>query len=96
MLKITVTEEMFVRMFDEYGRSNNFSIAGRRALFAWLDELDEEIEMDVIGICCDFAEYEDIEEFRDNYGEEYKTIEDIEIVTPVIMVDDERFIVEVF
>ena len=96
MLKITVDESLFVRMFDEYGRGGNFSIPGRKALFAWFDELDEEFEFDVIGFCCDFAEYEDIVEFRKDYGEEYRTIEDIEEQTTVIPVGEESFIIQVF
>jgi hypothetical protein len=42
------------------GRKDNFSYAGLNILFDYLEEVEEscgeEIEFDVIAICCDFAE----------------------------------------
>ena len=71
-----------------------------RALFEYLVSLEEdtgeEMELDVIGICCEFYEYEDLKEFQENYGDEYQTIEDIEDQTTVIPVDGDRFIIQQF
>ena len=71
----TVNEHDFVKAFDDCGRSENFSVAGRRALFEYLTDLetdmgeDQEYELDVIALCCDFAEYgsaiEACEEYHD-------------------------------
>ena len=97
MLKVTVDESMFVSMFDEWNRSENFSIAGRRALFDWFNQFEEEIELDIIAICCDFREYEDMEEFRADYGDGYPTLEDVENETSVIPIPGgESFIIQVF
>ena len=61
-MKQTVTETMFIDAFQAI-RPQNFSIAGLRALFAHLEEVEEdtgeEMELDVIALCCDFAEYPD-------------------------------------
>lgn len=81
-------------------RPDNFSYEGLEALFDFLEQLEEdtgqEMELDVIAICCDFSEYQDLEDFRVSYGEDYETMEDIEQETIVIMVDDERFIIQDF
>jgi len=58
----TIDENEFVREFDEYNRSDNFSVQARRELFNYYDELSEctdggTFELDVIAICCDWTEY---------------------------------------
>lgn len=74
-MKTTVRQSDFVRAFDEYDRSANFTVAGREALFDYLEELEDstgkEMELDVIAICCDFEEYANIQEFVDAYGGSY-------------------------
>ena len=60
-MKQTVTEYQFVDSFRACGRESQFSVAARRALFDHFEIIeqyqDEEIELDPIGICCEFAEY---------------------------------------
>ena len=51
----TLSKYGFVRAFDEYNRSENFSYEARELLFDYYDEFDN-FEMDVIGICCDWDE----------------------------------------
>ncbi len=41
-------------------------------------------------------EYEDLEEFQGNYGEDFETIESIQDHTSVIMIDNDRFIIQAF
>jgi len=57
----TINENEFVREFDEYNRSDNFSIDSRRELFNWYEEYslatDGDWELDVIVICCEWTEY---------------------------------------
>ena len=52
--------------------------------------------MDYISFCCDYAEYENLQQFQNDYGEEYKTIEDIEEKTTVIKMGKGAFIVQQF
>jgi hypothetical protein len=54
----------FHRAFEQYGRADQFSREAREALHDYLEQLSDDIgkpiELDVIGICCDFAEYDSI------------------------------------
>jgi len=92
-MKTTITNWQFAYAFrssDTY--RNNFSYEGLFALFDYLEELEEstgeEMEFDMVGIACDFTEYASIAEFREDYGSEYKTWEDVYEDTTVISVDD--------
>lgn len=90
-MKTTVNNYQFHRAFEEMNRTTNFSYAGLNALFDYLEQYEEdtgeEIELDVIAICCDFTEYENLAEFQANYGTEYETIDDIRDNTTVIGID---------
>jgi hypothetical protein len=59
-MKQTVNKSMFMDAFKAL-RPDNFSYAGLSALFDYLEsyeeELGEEIELDVIALCCEFREY---------------------------------------
>jgi hypothetical protein len=98
-MKQTITKSDFRDAFKKMGRDSNFSYDGLGALFDYLELLEtetrEELELDVIAICCDFSEYENLAEFQNDYPD-YETMEDIENETTVIKVDDERFIIQQF
>lgn len=99
-MKQTVNEYMFVEAFRQI-RPDNFSYKGLQALFEYLeeyeDDIGEEIDFDVIGLCCEFQEYENLDEFREAYGEEYESLEAVEDRTAVIRIpDSERFIIQIF
>lgn len=56
-------------------RPNNFSYEGLRALFDYLEQLEEdtgeEIELDVIALCCEYSEIEEYEEaYKEYIGED--------------------------
>jgi len=101
-MKKTINEFNFVMAFDEMGMGANFSRAGRYALYEYLTDLEEdcgvEFELDVTGLCCEFTEYESLEDFRNSYGTEYETLEDVEEATLVIAHydNDESFIAQDF
>lgn len=96
----TLTSYDFINAFGAYGRGTQFSYDGLDKLFDYLEELEQDtgidIELDVIGLCCDYTEYGSLEEFRQEHGDEYESIEDIGDVTQVIMLDNGRFIIENF
>ena len=77
----------FKKAFKEK-RSDNFSNAALEALYAYLCDYEnntgDEIELDVIALCCDYTEYSSIEEFNNDYSTEHESIEDIEQFTTVI------------
>jgi hypothetical protein len=90
-MKTTVNSYDFHRAF-ETSRPNNFSYEGLNCLFEYLENLEqdtgEEMELDVIAICCDFTEYENLEAFWVDYDrEEYPDLESIEENTQLIRVD---------
>jgi|SRR5210317_391666 hypothetical protein len=78
----TITEWDFVNSFDEMNRSENFSVEGRKALFELLEEVNPDFELDVIAICCEFSEYEDLNELKQEYshlleGEEFEDDDEV-------------------
>ena len=72
-MKTSINEYEFCRWFEEH-RPNNFSYKGRLALFEMLtsyeEDADTEIEFDPIAFCCEYTEYEDMEEFWKEYDKE--------------------------
>ena len=91
-----ISEYDFIRAFEQV-RPDNFSRAGLSALYEYLEQLEEDIgnpiELDVIAICCEYSEYKSLEEFQEDYGDDYQSIDEIEQVTTVIPVDDDGFII---
>jgi hypothetical protein len=59
-MKQTVTLNDFRDAFRIYDRTENFTREGLEALFDHIDALEqdtgEEIELDVIALCCDYSE----------------------------------------
>ena len=96
----TITKSDFTSAFHKMGRGNNFTYEGLIALYDYLEEYEdstgEQIELDVIAICCEYNEYESLEEFQEDYSEDYQSIEEIEHATQVIMIDDTSFIIQQF
>ena len=59
-MKTTVSLGDFRDAFRAYDR-DNFSHDGLKALFEYLEDYEnggEEMELDVIALCCDFSEYD--------------------------------------
>ncbi len=94
----------FLEEFEKHGRENQFSYEGKKALFNHLkqlsDNIGEPIELlDITGICCEFTEYEDLEEFNNAYGytiDEVSSIDEIGYRTTVIPIHGEKFIIRDF
>tara|TARA_R110000822_G_C14993627_1_gene459981 strand:+ start:150 stop:461 length:312 start_codon:yes stop_codon:yes gene_type:complete len=103
-MKVYVNEHMFRDRFmqsDNY--YNKFSYKGLTALFEYIEELEddcgEEIEFDMIALCCDYSEYDDLDDFDRDYSKDGKvyTMDEIREETVVIEIPDtERFIIGVF
>jgi hypothetical protein len=57
-MKITINSgSAFAEHFCRI-RPNSFSYSGLCALYEYLEEVDTNMELDVIAICCDFSEYD--------------------------------------
>lgn len=90
----------FSQFCDAFGdeRKNQFSYEGKRALFDYLeqyeDDTDEKIELDIIALCCDYTEYEDLAELQKNYSD-IETMEELENNTQVIKIENsDGFIIQ--
>ena len=96
----TITKSDFTTAFHRMGRGNNFTYEGLNALYDYIEDYEdstgEQIELDVIALCLEYNEYESLQEFQEDYGDEYQSIEEIEHATQVIMIDDDSFIIHVF
>ena len=42
--------------FHRCGRGDQFSYEGLGILFDYLDDMGEDVELDVVGLCCEYAE----------------------------------------
>lgn len=99
-MKTEVNFYTFKNWFNT-NRPNNFSDNGIKALWNMLEEYEdstgEEIEFDPIALCCEYSEYDNMEEFHDDYNkEEYPDIESIENNTMVWEFGVESFIIQQF
>tara|TARA_R110002020_G_scaffold63282_1_gene169098 strand:- start:241 stop:543 length:303 start_codon:yes stop_codon:yes gene_type:complete len=84
-MKTNIDRYEFASWFAEH-RPNDFSPIGRLELYDMLksyeDDTDEEIEFDPIAFCCEYTEYEDMEEFWLDYDrKEYPDEQSIMDVT---------------
>jgi hypothetical protein len=82
------------------GRENQFSYEGKKALFEYEEQLEEDLgteqELDVIGLCCEYAEYDNLKELQQDYTD-YPTLEALEEATTVIKIEGtEGFIIRQF
>ena len=92
-----VTKYQFHDAFKRMGRGEQFSYAGLSALYDYLDDVDPEYSLDVIALCCEFTEYDSLEGFQEEYGDEYDSIAKIEENTLVIRIpNSDGFIVGEF
>ena len=72
-MKQTINFYQFAEQFQAV-RPNNFSREGLIALWEYLEEWEEstgeEMEFDVIALCCDFIEYESLADYQQDYSDD--------------------------
>ena len=70
-MKQSVNLYKFARAFVNANRAEQFSYEGKKALFGYLEDIEigaaEEFELDVIALCCEYTEYENIAEYVRDY-----------------------------
>ena len=94
----TVTRNDFIEWFRKSEeRKNQFTYEGLDALFDHLEEYEEgtgeKIKFDPIAICCDYTEYKNIEEYKENYALG-NNINEIRELTTVIETKNKGFIIQ--
>ena len=100
-MKQTINFYNFSDAFRKAGRADQFTYEGQRAIFDYLEEYEdstgEEVELDVVAICCEYMEYENLEEFHNIYDkEDYPNLDKLRDYTQVIEVGDDSFIIAEF
>ena len=100
-MKKTINYYDFRAEFRAFGREDQFSRQGLKALFEYLEDYEQdcetEIELDVIALCCDYVEYDSLEDFHSEYDkEDFPTLETLRDYTQVIEIDNESFIIAAF
>ena len=87
---------------DNSNYKNNFSYEGRKALFDYLEELEddtgEKIEFDPIALCCEYSEYENFKALKETYdNDEITNLETLRDFTTVIEIENsDKFIISDF
>ena len=87
-MKNTINFTDFTDAFLNMNRQEQFTYEGKKALFEYLEEYEEstgeEVELDVIALCCEYSEYSDIEELFNEYtnlfDDEFEAYEEDSIV----------------
>tara|TARA_R110000751_G_C13420936_1_gene440258 strand:+ start:199 stop:501 length:303 start_codon:yes stop_codon:yes gene_type:complete len=90
-----VTQDYFIKEFKKI-RKDNFSNRGLEALYLYLTELSEDmgedIELDVIAICCDYAEYDSLKECLEHYSD-INSLDKLNEYTTVIELEDSKGVI---
>jgi hypothetical protein len=98
---IQVTRSIFHDQFQRT-RPDQFTYAGLNALFDYLEEIESEAhngdagdnQLDVIAICCEFSQFDSVEEACEAYGKE--TMEALQDFTIVLPCEDGSVVIQLF
>jgi hypothetical protein len=75
-MKLTIENaSQFRDEFRQCGRADQFSYEALGLLFDYLEDIDPDHDLDVIALCCEYAE-DSIEQIADWYGLEFSSIEE--------------------
>ena len=101
-MKQTINFSQFCDSFSDTYK-NNFSYEGKRALFDYLESLEEDtgnqIELDPIALCCEYAEYEslgDIQKEYSNIVDQIESLDDLRDRTQAIECSNGHIIIQQF
>ena len=101
-MKNTVTSSEFTASFHRMNRGDNFSHKGLLSLFDYLEQVEEdcgqEINLDVIALCCEYSEYKDLADFQADYDkDDFPDLDALRDHTEVIEIPgSESFIIQQF
>jgi hypothetical protein len=95
----TITVSDFRDEFHTMNRGDQFSYDALGALYDFLRELEndtgEETELDVIDLCCNWTEYDNVEEALQNYNR-IKSLEELKEETTVLELPNGGILLENF
>lgn len=96
-----ITRSHFIDAFAFADRLSHFTFDGLDSLFQYLEDMSEDLgesyELDVVGLCCEFTQYENIKAFNAEYAyNQIESIDELSDFTTFIDIDGEAFIVQEF
>lgn len=99
-MKQTINQYQFTEAFRAI-RPDNFSYEGLKTLFNYLEELEqdlgEELELDVIAICCDWTQFDNLAEFNACCGTSCEFYDEVLDYTTALQINNsESFIIQNF
>ena len=109
-MKQTLNQESFVQAFEDMFRAKQFSRQGLIALFDYFEQYEqdtgEQLELDVIAICCEYSE-SSLSEIATDYDIDLEGLEGEDRIEAVVkfmenhttvvgMVDDETMVYQQF
>ena len=98
-MKTTVNFSDFVDGFQKIGRGNQFSYDGLKLIFDYLQEIDENMDFDMIAICCNFTE-STLDDINNDFDKNFKSLSAarkfLEEQTNVIGVTNDSIVYENF
>ncbi|MBU2534452.1 MAG: hypothetical protein KKB37_17060 [Alphaproteobacteria bacterium] len=90
MKNSNITKGEFRDSFIKFDRLEQFGYDGLGVLYDYLTELEaslgEELELDVVALCCDYTRYDSFEDLRNNY-DYIENMDDLRDHTAVIEFD---------
>ena len=99
-MKYTMNKNEFINEFKNI-RADNFSYEALDAFYDYLicleEDTEEELQFDPVAWCCEYTEYDNIKDFQNQYGSEFKKIDDIKNKTTVINISNsDRLLIQNF
>lgn len=86
-MKTTINKCDFVDAFHAMDRRDNFNPKGLETLFDYLEQFEEdigeEIELDVIALCCEYTQYANLKELQSEHSD-IESFDDLEANTLVL------------
>ena len=89
IISVISNEHQFREEFKQMGRGDQFTHEGLGLLFDYLDQLSDDcgqqIELDVVGICCDYVE-DNAYKIAIQYDIDIENLNDDEIIEEVVAI----------
>ena len=100
-MKQTVNYYDFVDAFKRMRRDDQFSRGGLKALFEYLEDVHYgDYELDVIALCCEWAEYCDVVDINMDYGQDFEDLDEakewLEDYTVVLDAGADTLVIQIF
>ena len=84
---INVNFSLFCDQFSAMGRYGQFSYEAKKALYDYLEEIDSSYELDVIALCCDFVEYDNLVDYNYQNDTKYESWNQIDSLIALVNCD---------